>query len=60
MDNRPLLKKVQNSKETHIILDCEADNILDYLRQAHEVNLLGDYQVLQLHMHITVFASGHL
>ncbi|XP_077295114.1 glutamate receptor ionotropic, kainate 2-like isoform X1 [Arctopsyche grandis] len=44
-DNRPLLKKIQLSGEIHIILDCEAENILDYLRQAHEVKLLGNYQM---------------
>ncbi|XP_055683998.1 glutamate receptor ionotropic, kainate 2-like [Lutzomyia longipalpis] len=43
-DYRPLLKEIQTSGETNIVLDCEPDKILDILRQAQEVKLMEDYQ----------------
>lgn len=44
-DNRQIFKSVKNSGETHIIIDCKPENVLQYLRQANEVKLMGDYQV---------------
>ncbi|KAF4533063.1 hypothetical protein B566_EDAN002626 [Ephemera danica] len=35
-DHRPLLKQIQASGESHIILDCDTDRIADILRQARE------------------------
>ncbi|XP_031766702.2 glutamate receptor ionotropic, kainate 2-like isoform X1 [Galleria mellonella] len=42
-DNRPLLKSLKATGETRIILDCSANRVLEYLRQAHEVNFFADY-----------------
>lgn len=44
-DYRPLLKEIQASGETHIVLDINVDRILPLLRQANEVKLLEEYQV---------------
>lgn len=43
-DHRTLLKDVQLSGETHIILHCNPDRVLTVLRQAKEVKLMEDYQ----------------
>lgn len=48
-DHRPLLKEIQSSGENNIILDCAPEKILDVLRQAKEVKMLEDYQVVTLH-----------
>lgn len=45
-DYRPLLKEIQSSGENNIVLDCEPEKILDVLRQAKEVKMLEDYQVV--------------
>lgn len=45
-DYRPLLKEIQSSGENNIVLDCEPEKILDILRQAKEVKMLEDYQVV--------------
>ena len=45
-DYRPMLKEIQNSGETRIILDCNVDIVLEILRQSKEVNLMEDYQVI--------------
>ncbi|VVD05446.1 unnamed protein product [Leptidea sinapis] len=42
-DNRQLLKSLKASGYTRVILDCAADRVLDYLRQAHEVKFFEDY-----------------
>ncbi|XP_060801386.1 glutamate receptor ionotropic, kainate 2-like [Amyelois transitella] len=42
-DNRPLLKTLKATGETRVILDCAADRVLDYLRQANEVKFFEDY-----------------
>ncbi|KAJ1531866.1 hypothetical protein ONE63_000515 [Megalurothrips usitatus] len=42
-DYRPLLKEIQNSTETRIILDVSADKLLDIFHQARQVKLMGDY-----------------
>lgn len=42
--NRPLLKQVQASSESHIILDCDKEKIIQILRQAKEVKMMEDYQ----------------
>lgn len=47
-DYRPLLKEIQSSGENYIVLDCEPEKILDVLRQAQEVKMLEDYQVVNL------------
>ncbi|KAL0830570.1 hypothetical protein ABMA28_002722 [Loxostege sticticalis] len=42
-DNRPLLKTLKATGETRVILDCPADRVLEYLRQANEVKFFEDY-----------------
>lgn len=43
-DNRPLFKELKNdTRMTKVILDCPADRVLEYLRQAKEVNYFEDY-----------------
>uniref|UniRef100_A0A8D9EDR1 Glutamate receptor ionotropic, kainate 2 n=1 Tax=Cacopsylla melanoneura TaxID=428564 RepID=A0A8D9EDR1_9HEMI len=44
MDFRPLLKEIKNASESHILLDCAVDKIVTILKQAQEVNLMGNYQ----------------
>jgi glutamate receptor, ionotropic, invertebrate len=43
-DYRPLLKEIQRSGESHIILDVSLDKIMDILRQAETVKMLEEYQ----------------
>lgn len=43
-DYRPLLKEIQASQESNIILDCATENIIHILEQAKDVKLLEDYQ----------------
>ncbi|XP_053678386.1 glutamate receptor ionotropic, kainate 2-like [Anopheles nili] len=43
-DYRPLLKDIQSSGESHIILDIHPERILELLRQAKEVKMLEEYQ----------------
>ncbi|XP_061498393.1 glutamate receptor ionotropic, kainate 2 isoform X2 [Anopheles gambiae] len=43
-DYRPLLKDIQSSGESHIILEIRPDRILELLRQAKEVKMLEEYQ----------------
>jgi glutamate receptor, ionotropic, invertebrate len=38
------LKQVQASSESHIILDCDKEKIIQILRQAKEVKMMEDYQ----------------
>lgn len=47
-DYRPLLKEISSSGENNIVLECEPDKILDVLRQAKEVKMLEEYQVVIL------------
>lgn len=47
LDFRPLLKEIQKSGETHIIIDCEVSNILELFRQANDVKMMEEYQVHQ-------------
>lgn len=42
-DQRPLLKAIQDMGENRIIIDIRPDRIIDFLKQAEEVNLFGDY-----------------
>ncbi|OWR43841.1 hypothetical protein KGM_209173 [Danaus plexippus plexippus] len=42
-DNRPLLKLLKAYGETRVIIDCPANRVLEYLRQAHEVKFFEDY-----------------
>ncbi|CAK1585391.1 unnamed protein product [Parnassius mnemosyne] len=42
-DNRPLLKAIKSTGATRVIIDCPAERILEYLRQANEVNFFEDY-----------------
>lgn len=44
-DFRPLLKEIQKSGETHIIIDCDLSNILELFRQANDVKMMEEYQV---------------
>lgn len=43
-DYRPLLKEIQSSGESHIILDVDKDKIIDLLRQASQVKMMEEYQ----------------
>lgn len=44
-DYRPLLKQIQTSGESHIILDVSnLDKIISLLRQASEVKMMEEYQ----------------
>lgn len=43
-DYRPLLKEIQSSGESHIILDVDPDKIVALLRQASEVKMMEEYQ----------------
>ena len=43
-DFRPLLKQIQTSGESHIILDVGLDKIITLLRQASEVKMMEEYQ----------------
>ncbi|XP_053604449.1 glutamate receptor ionotropic, kainate 2-like isoform X2 [Plodia interpunctella] len=42
-DNRSLLKTLKATGETRVVLDCAADRVLDYLRQANDVKFFEDY-----------------
>ena len=44
-DFRPLLKEIQKSDETNIIVDCQISKILELFRQANEVEMMEDYIV---------------
>lgn len=43
-DYRPLLKQIQSSGESHIVLDIDTDKIINLLRQAVEVKMMEEYQ----------------
>lgn len=43
-DYRPLLKQIQSSGESHIILDVGLEKIISLLRQASEVKMMEEYQ----------------
>lgn len=43
-DYRPLLKQIQTSGESHIILDVGLDKVITLLRQASEVKMMEEYQ----------------
>lgn len=51
-DNRPLLKALKSTGETRVILDCPADRVLEYLRQANEVKFFEDYMVRRMSNYI--------
>ncbi|XP_013173673.1 PREDICTED: glutamate receptor ionotropic, kainate 2-like [Papilio xuthus] len=42
-DNRPLFKAVKTTGATRVVIDCPAERILEYLRQANEVKFFEDY-----------------
>lgn len=42
-DYRPLLKEIKKSSSGRIIIDINKDRILDFFRQANEVEMLGEY-----------------
>lgn len=57
-DYRPLLKQIQSSGESHIILDVGLDKIISLLRQASEVKMMEEYQsyiILSLDAHTLDF-----
>lgn len=43
-DYRPMLKEIQSSGESHIVLDIHPDKIVDLLRQARDVKMMEEYQ----------------
>lgn len=43
-DYRPLLKQIQSSGESHIVLDIDTNKIINLLRQAVEVKMMEEYQ----------------
>jgi len=43
-DHRPLLKEILASGETHIVLHCHPDRLMDFLVQAREVKMMEEYQ----------------
>lgn len=44
-DYKPLLKDIQLSGESYIILDCSPDKVMEILRQATTVKMMEEYQV---------------
>ncbi|XP_037079168.1 glutamate receptor ionotropic, kainate 2-like [Pollicipes pollicipes] len=42
-DYRPLLKQVQNSGGTHIVIDCSTENIFNVLKQAQQIGMVTRY-----------------
>lgn len=58
IDQRPLLKSLQDMGESRIIIDIHSDRVIEILRQAAEVKLLGDYVsyiVVDLNTHTVDF-----
>ncbi|KAL1131963.1 hypothetical protein AAG570_011574 [Ranatra chinensis] len=53
-DYRPLLKEIQMTSETRIVLDCSVDKILAVLHQAKQVKLMGEY-----HSYILTSLDAH-
>ncbi|KOB79074.1 Glutamate receptor, ionotropic kainate 2 [Operophtera brumata] len=47
-DNRPLLKALKASGQMRVVIDCPADRILEYLRQANEVQFFEDFMTYVL------------
>lgn len=43
-DYKPLLKEIATLSETHIILDCSLDKVVEVLSQAKTVKMFGIYQ----------------
>lgn len=43
-DYRPLLKEIQTSGESHVVLDVSLDRIIPLLRHAAEVKMMEEYQ----------------
>jgi glutamate receptor, ionotropic, invertebrate len=43
-DYRPLLKEIQSSGESHVVLDISLDKIIPLLRHASEVKMMEEYQ----------------
>lgn len=41
---RPMFKEIATHSETHIILDCSTDKIIEVLKHARDVNMFGIYQ----------------
>lgn len=59
-DYQPLLKEIEVSGETHIILDCSPDKIMNILKQAVGVKMMEDYQsyiITSLDAHTVDFAE---
>ncbi len=42
-DIRPMLKKIQKSADTKIVLDCNFEYIEEILNQANEIGIINDY-----------------
>ncbi|XP_069680954.1 glutamate receptor ionotropic, kainate 2-like isoform X2 [Periplaneta americana] len=64
-DQRQLLKDINASKQYHILLECEADHVIEVLRQAREIGMMGDYHsyfITSLDTHtldFSEFEDGH-
>lgn len=43
-DYRPMLKEIKDSKDKNIVLDISSDKTVDFLRQAHQIGMMDDYQ----------------
>lgn len=44
-DHRPFLKAIKHSSDNCLLLHCSIDNVMNILRQADELKMLGEYQV---------------
>uniref|UniRef100_A0A336L6S2 CSON001092 protein n=1 Tax=Culicoides sonorensis TaxID=179676 RepID=A0A336L6S2_CULSO len=43
MYDRPLLKQIKNSAESHIVLDCTTPKVYQVLKQAQQIGMMSDY-----------------
>lgn len=55
-DNKHIFKDLAKHQESRVLLDCDVDNVMDYLKEATELNMLNDYQ----HYVITSLDTGTL
>lgn len=45
-DFRPFLKNIKLSTDNCIVLHCSTENVVSILKQANELKMLGEYQVI--------------
>nr|QRN45440.1 ionotropic glutamate receptor kainate 2-like isoform X4 [Carausius morosus] len=43
-DYRAMFKTLSKTSQTHMLIECDTDHIVDILRHARDVNMLGDYE----------------